>query len=140
MLKTVVLGCVVAVVAVVAVTVGPASASAAPGHLATVAKPHQASPDCNYTNAEPTLREGATGAAVKQAQCELNFAYAYYSNGDYGNGPWGGLTVDGAFGPHMDTVTRRFQACVQTGVDGIIGPQTWSALDYIINASGHCLR
>jgi hypothetical protein len=32
---------------------------------------------CMFTNSQPQLYVGNQGAAVQQAQCELNFAYAY---------------------------------------------------------------
>jgi hypothetical protein len=36
-------------------------------------------------------------------------------------------TADGAFGPHTDTATRGFQASRGLPVDGVVGPDTWSA-------------
>lgn len=49
--------------------------------------------------------------------------------------PAGGLTVDGSFGAYTNEATRNFQACVHISVDGIIGPNTWSKLNYWVNQS-----
>ena len=83
----------------------------------------------------PELAEGSSGTAVKQAQCELNWAYAYAQSTNYGNGSAGGLTVDGSFGAYTNEATRNFQACVHIAVDGVIGPNTWSKLNYWVNQS-----
>jgi peptidoglycan hydrolase-like protein with peptidoglycan-binding domain len=81
---------------------------------------------CNYTTLRPTIRRGSTGAAVKQAQC-----YLYWS-------VWGAHTepiaVDGQFGPRTDYWVRVFQSCAGIGVDGIVGPITWSHLSYWANS------
>jgi hypothetical protein len=45
---------------------------------------------CGWTNSEIAVSQGSTGIVVKQAQCELNWAY---------QNPHGALTVDGSFGP-----------------------------------------
>jgi peptidoglycan hydrolase-like protein with peptidoglycan-binding domain len=101
------------------------AASAATGSAAQPAIPQARSALCNYTGAQPQLSEGSTGTAVKQAQCELNWAYAI-AHGDT-------LAVDGDFGPLTRAVTRAFQSCVHIAVDGIIGPDTWAELNYWVN-------
>jgi zinc D-Ala-D-Ala carboxypeptidase len=78
---------------------------------------------CNYTSARPTIARGSTGAAVKQAQCYLNWSMT----GD-------NLVIDGVFGTLTYNATVRFQRCAGIGVDGIIGPQTWSYLTYWANS------
>lgn len=64
---------------------------------------------------QQVLRQGSTGGAVKILQVGLN-AKGYP------------LVGDGIFGPATDREVRRFQSDNQLAVDGICGPQTWSAL------------
>ena len=73
---------------------------------------------CTYTSSQPTLSQGSSGTAVRQAQCELNYSMRYTK-----------VTVDGSFGPNTAQAVRIFQSCVGIGVDGIIGPVTWSRLN-----------
>lgn len=63
-------------------------------------------------------------------------AYAFGHSTNYGNGAFGGLTVDGSFGAHTNAATRNFQSCVHLHLDGIIGPDTWSQLNFWVNHSG----
>ncbi|MFD6417270.1 peptidoglycan-binding protein [Streptomyces sp. NPDC060194] len=72
---------------------------------------------CTYTGSTPSIQEGATGPAVQQAQCLLNFSLS-----------GGTIPEDGDFGPVTDAATRRFQDCAGITVDGLIGPETWSYL------------
>ena len=66
--------------------------------------------------ANPTLSEGNTGDAVRNAQTRLNV--------------WGAkLTVDGDFGPATQTAVKNFQEKHKLTVDGVVGPKTWTALD-----------
>jgi peptidoglycan hydrolase-like protein with peptidoglycan-binding domain len=68
------------------------------------------------TGANPTLTEGDTGQAVKTLQTRLNV--------------WGAtLTVDGDFGAATLAAVKAFQTQQKLTVDGIVGPQTWSALN-----------
>jgi peptidoglycan hydrolase-like protein with peptidoglycan-binding domain len=48
----------------------------------------------------------------------------------------GVLPADGDFGPVTDAAVRGYQSAYGEGVtsDGIIGPKTWAALDYLENA------
>src|SRR5580693_6524579 len=65
---------------------------------------------------EPTLVEGDTGPAVVTLQTRLNV--------------WGAkLTVDGDFGALTQTAVKAFQAEEKLTVDGVVGPQTWAALN-----------
>ncbi|MBV6701959.1 peptidoglycan-binding protein [Kitasatospora aureofaciens] len=102
---------------VLATAIGTAGSAAA-----TTATPDQASSACNYTNSEPTLSRGSSGAAVSQLQCELNLSLD--------PGTHTPLNIDGSFGPATQTAVRQFQACAGLAVDGIVGPNTWGSLDY----------
>jgi len=65
---------------------------------------------------DPTLVEGDTGAAVKTLQTRLNV--------------WGAnLTVDGDFGSLTLAAVKAFQTAHKLTADGIVGPQTWAALN-----------
>jgi hypothetical protein len=66
--------------------------------------------------AEPVLREGVTGTAVVKAQGLLN---------KHGHR----LTADGVFGALTLMVTREFQLKSKLVVDGVIGSNTWKALE-----------
>lgn len=108
--------------------------------VATVPAHAASSSLCNFTNSQPEITVGSQGTAVKQAQCELNWAYAYGHTTNYGNGGNKGLTVDGDFGSNTEAATKNFQIhCMgATNPDGIIGPNTWSALDYWVNQPTYC--
>jgi len=62
------------------------------------------------TTGQPTLKLGATGAAVRELQALL------------------GIVVDGVFGPLTEAAVRRFQGAHGLTVDGVVGPRTWAAL------------
>jgi zinc D-Ala-D-Ala carboxypeptidase len=96
------------------------------GGLAAPEASAQSSSRCNYTNSEPTLSYGSTGTAVKQVQCEL-----YYSVQS------SNLTRDGIFGSATRSDVKKFQGCVGLTQDGIVGPNTWSKLNYWTTASGY---
>ena len=76
---------------------------------------------CGHSTTQPTLREGATGEDTVEAQCELNLATkaSRYTP----------ISADGTFGPATDARVRVFQQCAGLGVDGVLGPNTWSALN-----------
>jgi putative chitinase len=64
----------------------------------------------------PVLGRGSQGDAVVQLQNmlrDLNFAVA----------------IDGDFGPGTEVAVTRFQSENGLAADGIVGPQTWAALD-----------
>jgi len=63
-----------------------------------------------------TVRQGATGPAVRAAQDELA-----HKDG-------AGIAVDGVFGPATDAAVRAFQRAHGLDQDGIVGPRTWQAL------------
>jgi len=64
-----------------------------------------------------TVRQGATGEAVKAVQSQLNA---------HGAAPT--LVVDGNFGSGTNTAVRTFQAGNGLTVDGVVGDNTWLAL------------
>jgi peptidoglycan hydrolase-like protein with peptidoglycan-binding domain len=65
----------------------------------------------------PALQEGATGANVSRLQSLLSSA---------GFNPGG---IDGDFGPRTRAAVMNYQESRGLGVDGVVGPQTWSALN-----------
>jgi peptidoglycan hydrolase-like protein with peptidoglycan-binding domain len=68
------------------------------------------------TGGNPILSEGDTGPAVQTLQTRLNV--------------WGAtLTVDGDFGTATLAAVKAFQTAHNLTVDGVVGPQTWSALN-----------
>lgn len=103
-----------------------AFATATPTHAATVLPHRHASTfhPTNTTACPPTIRQGSTGTYVLWLQEDLNW---YYENTSYFTSVYP-LAEDGIFGSNTATATRDFQAWAGIGVDGIVGPQTWSAL------------
>ncbi len=89
---------------------------------APVANAATAEDSCNHIDdaARPTVNPGATGAAVRQVQCLVNF-YSGYPN-------W--LEEDGSYGQRTLAGVHWVQTCNGTagGPDGIVGPSTWSRL------------
>jgi N-acetylmuramoyl-L-alanine amidase-like protein/putative peptidoglycan binding protein len=68
-------------------------------------------PDNGAGAGRPTLRRGATGAYVRQVQEKL------------------GIAENPQFDAAMEARVREFQRIQSLVPDGIIGPQTWRALD-----------
>jgi hypothetical protein len=66
---------------------------------------------------KPVLGLGDDGPYVRELQTDLNRE----NEAD--------LTVDGDFGSKTDSAVRRYQASRGLEVDGIVGEQTWAALD-----------
>lgn len=75
---------------------------------------------CGFDNrlTPPTIREGAAGNPVREAQCLLQVW-------GFSVGPMG---VDGVFGPLTTRATKAFQTSRGLAADGIIGPNTWARL------------
>jgi hypothetical protein len=67
-----------------------------------------------------TLKKGMSGMDVARCQNLLNRELAFLPPP---------LWVDGIFGMLTDRRVREFQVKRRLAVDGIVGPQTWSALE-----------
>jgi peptidoglycan hydrolase-like protein with peptidoglycan-binding domain len=65
-----------------------------------------------------TLRKGSTGLQVAYLQNLLNARM-----------PAPALWVDGMFGQDTDARVRQYQGRRGLVVDGVVGPQTWGALE-----------
>lgn len=75
-------------------------------------------------SARPTLRQGSPHAEdIEFLQERLNI-----------DGATPALEVDGIFGPLTDAATREFQRRHGLIVDGVVGPQTWGALNALERA------
>lgn len=75
-------------------------------------------------SARPTLRQGSPHAEdIEFLQERLN-----------SDGATPALEVDGIFGPLTDAATREFQRRHGLIVDGVVGPQTWGALNALERA------
>lgn len=59
----------------------------------------------------PTLRRGDTGNAVRELQGKL------------------GIAQDGIFGSGTEAAVKKFQTSKLLNADGVVGVQTWAALD-----------
>ena len=70
---------------------------------------------------KPTLRNGSSGDYVKEAQKKL--ILAGYDLGSSG--------ADGKFGAKTTAAVKAFQRSKGLKVDGIVGRDTWAALDAI---------
>jgi hypothetical protein len=66
----------------------------------------------------PTVRRGSRGDEVRKLQEILNRKMPDVSR----------LTVDGIFGPLTEKAVLEFQRREHIGVDGVVGPVTWSRL------------
>lgn len=78
-----------------------------------------AAPSAPATAGRPTLRNGSSGDVVKTLQTKL-IALGYSFE------PYG---ADGVFGSMTEARVRAFQLAAGISSDGIVGPQTWAALD-----------
>ncbi|HEY0779876.1 MAG TPA: peptidoglycan-binding protein, partial [Gemmatirosa sp.] len=88
----------------------------------------------------PTLRRGARGAAVVEAQQKLNAVHAdevAHGRGGLRDAP---LAEDGQYGRHTFNAVVSFQQRAFPAAppewDGVLGPKTWAALDAAALGSG----
>lgn len=72
----------------------------------------------------PVVRRGSRGSAVRELQRLLNRVAG------------AGLAEDGDFGPRTERAVRNFQTFFSLGTDGIVGPKTWSMLDFCAALKG----
>lgn len=80
--------------------------------------PEPEPPEPPPDGAKPVIGKGDTGPYVVELQGDLNTELAGCH-----------LVVDGDFGSLTDSAVRDYQASRGLDVDGIVGPDTWSALD-----------
>ena len=66
----------------------------------------------------PLLKKGSKGDSVKALQVLL-IGYGY---------PCGKYGVDGSFGSATESAVKSYQQYEKLGVDGLVGPMTWSKL------------
>jgi metacaspase-1 len=95
--------------------VGPATWAALERAPATEPEPVEPAPQPEQPS-RPVLRLGDRGDAVKELQRLLR------DNGY-------SVTVDGIFGSFTASIVRQFQRASGLPGDGIVGPDTWSALE-----------
>jgi peptidoglycan hydrolase-like protein with peptidoglycan-binding domain len=101
-------------------TVGPLVSSAS---AASVARTNNALATISIS-CPGTLEEGSSGTWVEVVQMTLNYLHHYDQVGN------AVLTVDGDFGPATANAVKAFQAGDSLSADGIVGPQTWSAMGF----------
>jgi len=76
----------------------------------------------------PSVQQGSSGTWVQALQFRLN---ALHSEGLLPNTRYNPpLSTDGGFGPQTDGAVRDFQSNFGLGIDGQVGPQTWTALGF----------
>lgn len=68
---------------------------------------------------KPIIRQGASGDMVK------------YLQGVILRKSGGNITVDGSFGPQTVKRVKDVQTFFKLQADGVVGPQTWSIIDYL---------
>jgi peptidoglycan hydrolase-like protein with peptidoglycan-binding domain len=70
---------------------------------------------------EPVLKIGSTGLPVRRAQKRMSLV-GYDVGG-----------VDGRYGTKTQAAVKKVQQQHGIGVDGVVGPQTWSVIDALEN-------
>lgn len=83
---------------------------------------------CNHSAARPTLRQGDTGPAVKQAQCYLLHTLIIDDI----------IEVDGDFDAETAMRVRQFQSCAGLPVNGVVGSGTWSVFEQYVSSGRVC--
>jgi peptidoglycan hydrolase-like protein with peptidoglycan-binding domain len=80
----------------------------------------------NFTSCPPTQSSGSSGTWVLAIQHRINTMYA---DGLF-NLSGGALTMDGSFGPATTSGVKAYQSWDSLHNDGIVGSDTWAALDF----------
>lgn len=71
------------------------------------------------TRKKPAIRNGSTGVLTRYLQDVIK----QRAGGD--------IKVDGDFGPHTEKRVKDLQRVFGLKADGIVGPKTWKAVDYL---------
>lgn len=94
-----------------------------------------------YVFADCDLAYGASGAAVRSLQRDINSCYAsssevraYMAGAGYSG--WTGLAVDGQFGNMTKNAVKAVQNFLHIGVDGSFGPITRNAMTWAWTSGG----
>jgi peptidoglycan hydrolase-like protein with peptidoglycan-binding domain len=98
----------------------PTATAPAPGSTApstSASSPSGSATSGSAPAANPVLRPGMTGEAVRQLQQRLR-AKGFYEG-----------AIDGVFGSQTEAAVRRAQSANGLTVDGIVGPATWRVLN-----------
>ncbi|NTW42612.1 MAG: peptidoglycan-binding protein [Cellulomonadaceae bacterium] len=93
------------------------AATRASSGVSAVALP-ASSPSIDGRCTGTVLRYGSSGSCVWLLQVNLNQLFG------------AGLAADSSYGPATTTAVRNFQKRYGLGVDGIVGPKTWSQLEW----------
>ncbi|MED4016147.1 D-Ala-D-Ala carboxypeptidase family metallohydrolase [Sutcliffiella cohnii] len=86
-------------------------------------------PEASAYNWDRTLREGHSGADVRELQIRVAGWAADSPTQTY-------VGVDGQFGPQTTAAVKRFQRAYGLSVDGIVGPQTQAVLNDLERSNG----
>ncbi len=79
--------------------------------------------------ANPVLRKGSRGSAVRNLQVTLNSFAQQFSRPDFNTG-----SPDGVFGSGTTQAVKSFQYATSKAADGIVGSGTWKAINDVTQA------
>ncbi|WP_181468187.1 peptidoglycan-binding protein [Streptomyces sp. Amel2xB2] len=104
------------------------TAAAAPTGAANGSAVRPVADPCHHSSARPTLRQGDTGPAVKQAQCYLLHTLIIDDI----------IEVDGDFDAETALRVRQFQSCTGLPANGVVGAETWSVFEEYVSSGRVC--